>query len=146
MSSSSEEEGEIITNYVTNYHFANHRNAPITFTDLPLHLTTTTTDTSSAFLSGTTDNGLQSVYIEVIGWKYDLSVSPEVYVAKKTKKARNGRELKWIRLVKPRNSYEIVVRTDLAVVKVLHYLKKRCEATRDEVVGFLAKSCARYNK
>ncbi|GKE57521.1 hypothetical protein Tco_1496706 [Tanacetum coccineum] len=146
--SSSEEDGEITTS-VTNYHFSNHRNVPITFTDLPLHLTTTTTtttDTSSAFLSGTIDNGLQSVYIEVIGWKYDLSVSPEVYVAKKTKKARNERELKWIRLVKPRNSYEIVVRTDLAVVKVLHYLKKCCEATRDEVVSFLAKSCARYNK
>ncbi|GJX46475.1 hypothetical protein Tco_0271665, partial [Tanacetum coccineum] len=83
--SSSEEDGEIVTTSVTNYHFSNHRNVPITFTDLPLHLTTTTTtttDTSSAFLSGTIDNGLQSVYIEVIGWKYDLSVSPEVYVAK----------------------------------------------------------------
>ncbi|GJV41350.1 enhanced downy mildew 2-like protein [Tanacetum coccineum] len=144
--SSSEEDGEITTS-VTNYHFSNHRNVPITFTDLPLHLTTTTTtttDTSSAFLSGTIDNGLQSVYIEVIGWKYDLSVSPEVYVAKKTKKAKSD-AVKWIRLVKPRNSYEIVVRTDLAVVKVLHYLKKCCEASRDEVVSFLAKSCASSN-
>ncbi|GKD97520.1 hypothetical protein Tco_1381417, partial [Tanacetum coccineum] len=145
MSSSSEEDGEIMTNSVTNYRFLNHRNFPITFTDLPLHLTTTTTTTtytSSAFLSGTTDNGLQSVYIEVIGWKYDLSfVSPRVYVAKKTKKAKSD-AVKWIRLVKPRNSYEIVVRTDLAVVKVLHYLKRSSEASRDEVVSFLAKSCA----
>nr|GFB04465.1 protein enhanced downy mildew 2-like [Tanacetum cinerariifolium] len=97
-SSSEEEEGEIITNSVTNYHFVNHRDVPITFTDLPLHLTSTTTDTSSAFLIGTTDNGLQSVYIPVIGWKYDLSYfSPEVYVAKKTKKAKTE-SVKWIRL------------------------------------------------
>nr|GEW52358.1 protein enhanced downy mildew 2-like [Tanacetum cinerariifolium] len=43
---------------------------------------------------------------------------------------------------KPRNSYESLVRTDLVVVKLLHYLRRSSEATRDEVVSFLAKSCA----
>ena len=149
-SSSSEEDEEIITNSVTNYHFLNHHKVPITFTDLPLHLHTvidTSSDTSSAYLLGTTDNGLQSVYIEVTGWKYDLSFdSPEVYVAKKAKIAKNrGSEgVRWIRLVKARNRYEVVVRSDLVFVKLLHYLKWCCEVTRDEIVSFLAKSCARY--
>ncbi|PWA62622.1 zinc finger, RING/FYVE/PHD-type, Methyltransferase, trithorax [Artemisia annua] len=143
-SSSSEEDGGIITNSITNYHFLNHHKVPITFTDLPLHLTTTTTvtgDTSSAYLLGTTENSLQSVYIEVIGWKYDLSLdSPEVYVAKKSKN-RDSECVRWIRLVKARSRYEVVVRSDLVFVKLLHYLKSCCEATRDEIASFLAKSC-----
>nr|XP_043630206.1 protein ENHANCED DOWNY MILDEW 2-like [Erigeron canadensis] len=137
-SSSEEEEGEIIPEIVTNYHFVNSQNKLISISDLPLYdhndnvIAAAGDDSPVAFLLGNTDGGLQSFYKEVIGWKYELSfVSPQFYALLKKKV--------WIQIDKPRKSYEFIVTSVFVVIRFLHYVKRNVEATFDEVFSHLLK-------
>ncbi|XP_076902369.1 protein ENHANCED DOWNY MILDEW 2-like [Bidens hawaiensis] len=136
---SSDEEGEIVPDFVTNYHFVNSQNALISFSALPLHWNNSTgEDLTVAFLLGSTDEGLQSVYKEVTGWKLELSYGvPEVYVLCKGKK--------WINLQKPRKSYECVVKSVLIVAHCLHFVKRNVQAGRIEVLSHLVKALSSYD-
>jgi len=74
------------------------------------------------FLHGTADNGLQKIYKHVIAWRFDLSnLIPEISVLTK--------ENNWIKLQKPRKSFEDTIRTILITVQCLHFLKKYPETS-----------------
>ncbi|XP_071730807.1 protein ENHANCED DOWNY MILDEW 2-like isoform X2 [Rutidosis leptorrhynchoides] len=138
---SSDEEGEILPDSVTNYHFINSDNSLISFSDLPLHFTNHDVigdETLVASLLGSTDGGLQSVYKEVIGWKFELSFAiPEFYVLSKARK--------WIKLEKPRKSYENIVKSVLIVVRFLHSAKRNAEASRNDLLNDLIKTLSWYD-
>ncbi|CAI9265055.1 unnamed protein product [Lactuca saligna] len=137
---SSEEEGEIIPVCVTNYLLVNDRNAPTSFSQLPLHwsdqenLIDKNRTSSVVYLRGTTDGGLQPVYKEVIAWKLELShiVPPKIYVLSKGKT--------WIQLQEPRNMYKDVIKTFLIVVRCLHFAKRNAGASRDQISSHLVKT------
>lgn len=140
-SSDEEEEGEFVPDSVTNYHFVNSQNALTSFSVLRLYWNDNDNGNvigdgdvrpTVVSLLGNSDGGLQSVFKEVIGWKFDLSfLVTEVYMLFK------GR--KWIRLDKPRKSYQGVVSNVLIVVQFLHFAKRNVEASRDEIACYLKK-------
>ncbi|KAK1418163.1 hypothetical protein QVD17_27302 [Tagetes erecta] len=143
---SSDDEPETVLDHVTNYHFLNSHNAPVSFSTLPLHWSNSNhhdvfgNGDSSIALRGTTDGGLQSVYKEVIGWKLELSYAvPEVYTLCK------GKTKTWIKLHKPRNSYGDVVKSVLIVIHCLHFAKRNVHATRDDIWSHLLKSFSSYD-
>lgn len=122
---SSDEEGEIVPKCVTNYHFVNHVEEPVSFTTLPLQWGPNESLSQSrrqVFLLATAeDDGLQKVFKRVIAWKFDLSfVQPEISVLSK--------DMNWIALQKPRKSFENTIRTVLVTLHWLHFLKKSPEA------------------
>lgn len=138
---SSDEEGEIVPDIVTNYHVVDSRNTLISFSSLPLHWTdcghrddvVVKGDLEVAFLLGAADGGLQSVYKEVIGWKLDVSgTDVQVYLLSKGKT--------WIQLQKPRKSYEYVVTSVLIVARCICFVKRNVLTSRDEIWKHLMKT------
>ncbi|KAM0029270.1 putative [histone H3]-lysine(4) N-trimethyltransferase chromatin regulator PHD family [Helianthus debilis subsp. tardiflorus] len=133
---SSDEEGEIVPDFVTNYHFVNSHNTLISFSLLPLHWSdhdVENGDLQVAFLHGNIHGGLQSVYKEVIGWKLELSYAqPHVCVLSKGKT--------WINLQKPRKSYECHVKSVLIVADCLHFVRRNAQASQKEILSHLMKS------
>ncbi|KAK9077390.1 hypothetical protein SSX86_005727 [Deinandra increscens subsp. villosa] len=140
---SSDEEGEIVPDCVTNYHFVNSHNVLISFSALPLHWSDhedviEAGDVSVAFLLGKSDGGLRSVYKEVIGWRLELSSAvPEVYMLSKGKT--------WINLQQPRKSYECIIQSVLIVARFLHFAKRNIQAARKEILSHLQKTLSSYD-
>ncbi|XP_071730805.1 protein ENHANCED DOWNY MILDEW 2-like [Rutidosis leptorrhynchoides] len=139
---SCDEEGEIFPDSVTNYHLANSHNSLISFSDLPLiftdHDVIDDGEISVAFLLGSSDEDQRSVYTEVIGWKFELSIEvPEFYVLSKTKK--------WIKLENPRKCYENIIKSILIVVRFLHFAKMNAEAFEIELLNDLIKTLSWYD-
>ncbi|KAL6975644.1 hypothetical protein U1Q18_024439 [Sarracenia purpurea var. burkii] len=137
---SSDEEGEIVPDYVTNYHFVDYKEEPISFSTLPLRWSEDELLnglSTQVFLRGSADSGLQHIYKKVIEWKFELSnVFPEIYVLSKDKT--------WIKLQKPRKSFENTIRTILITVHCLHFMKKNPEASRNAVWNHLLKAFSSY--
>lgn len=133
---SSDEEGEIVADCVTNYYFVDSKEEVISFSSLPLrwndkegegHGEQKLLPTEHAFLRGMVENGCGQIYRKVIAWKFVLSyVLPEIYVLQDTKYER------WIKLQRPRTSYEDIVRTVLISVHYLHFIKKNSEEESTE--------------
>ncbi|KAM7492749.1 hypothetical protein LguiA_035670 [Lonicera macranthoides] len=132
---SSDDEGETVPQAVSNYHFVNDKDEPISFAELPVTWHEDKTPdggNKQIFLHGTTDNGLQKVYKLVTAWKFDLSFArPEISVLSK--------ENNWISLLKPRKSFEDTIRTILITVHCLHYLKKNPEVSGKALWDHLSK-------
>ncbi|PON48472.1 Cdk-activating kinase assembly factor [Parasponia andersonii] len=130
---SSDEEGEIVPNCVTNYHFVNEKGEPVSFTVLPLQWSPNETVVQSerqVFLLASVDDGLQQAYKKVVAWRFDLSyVQPEIYVLSKDRT--------WIVLQKPRKSFEDTIRAILVTVHWLHFLKKNLSTSRKLVWNYL---------
>lgn len=105
---------------VSNYHFVDDRDVPVSFSVLPIKWSESESldgKKEKVFLHGVADNGLQKIFMQVIAWRFDLSyVKPEISVLSK-----DGR---WVKLLKPRKSYEDTIRTVLITVHFLHYVKK----------------------
>lgn len=128
---SSEEEGEIIGDYVTNYYFVDSDGEKVSFSCLPLiwndnegdgHGEQNLESTKHAFLRGMVDDGHRQIYRKVVAWKFVLSyVLPEIYVLSDDKKGS------WIKLQRPRKSYEDSVRSVLISVHCLHFMKRNPE-------------------
>ena len=120
---SSDDEGEVVPNIVSNYHFVDDKDEPISFSELPVQWNDSDgldRKTKQIFLHGTTDNGLQKIYKQVKAWKFDLSAEkPEILVLAK--------ESSWMRLQKPRKSFEDTIRSILITVHCLHFVKKNPE-------------------
>ena len=134
---SSDEEGEIVPNCVTDYHFLNHEDELVSFTALPLQWRQSEPAIQSenhVFLLGTAaDDGLQKVHKRVVAWKFDLSfVQPEVSVLSK--------DMSWIALQKPRKSFESTVRTALVTLHWLQFVKKNPETTGRDLWNHLLKA------
>ncbi|KAG0491270.1 hypothetical protein HPP92_004668 [Vanilla planifolia] len=121
----SEDEEEAVPNSITNYHFEDKDGAPITFSILPLILDdaeNAEAPRQQVSVRGTTDGGLQSVFKGVIAWKLSLDEeNPQVSVLSK--------ENKWIKLEKPKKSFEECIRPVLITIHLLHLSKKNPEAS-----------------
>lgn len=121
---SSDEEGEIYPDTVTNYYFVNGTEEPVSFSTLPLQLDNgkSKTELGTAghlFLRGMVDGGCQQIYKKAVAWKFDLSyVYPELFVL------LSASHETWIKLQKPRKSYEGMIRTVLISVHCLHFIKR----------------------
>lgn len=117
---SSDDEEEALPLSVENYHFADHKNEPVSFSALPILWSEdegVDNKNVQVFLHGSADNGLQKIYKPVIAWKFDLSnVKPEISVLSK--------ENSWIKLQKPRKSFEDMIRSTLITVHCLHYVMR----------------------
>lgn len=91
---SSEDEGEAVPHSVSNYHFVNNKEEPVSFSQLPVRWNDgegLDGERKQIFLHGATDNGLQKIHKQVMAWKFDLSdEKPQILVLSK--------ENNWIKL------------------------------------------------
>ncbi|XP_057466283.1 LOW QUALITY PROTEIN: protein ENHANCED DOWNY MILDEW 2-like [Actinidia eriantha] len=137
---SSDDEGEAVPNIVSNYHFVDDKDEPISFSELPVQWNDSEgldRNTKQIFLHGTTDNGLQKIYKQVKAWKFDLSdAKPEILVLAK--------ESSWMRLQKPRKSFEDTIRSILITVHCLHFVKKNPEMSGKLLWDQLSKVFSSY--
>ncbi|KAK3005376.1 hypothetical protein RJ639_017287 [Escallonia herrerae] len=133
---SSDEEGEVLPDCVTDYHFVDEKGQPTSFSILPLRWNNDETLEGSgtqAFLRGIADNGLQQIYKKVIAWKLELSyVLPEIYVLTK--------ENWWIKLQRPRKSFQDAIKTIMITIHCLHHVKKNPEVSRDALWNHMLKA------
>ncbi|KAG2678170.1 hypothetical protein I3760_12G131600 [Carya illinoinensis] len=137
---SSDDEADGLPQWVSNYYFEDDKDEPISFAVLPIQWKEGESQYGNKeliFLHGTTDNGLQKIYKHVIAWRFDLSdVNPQIYVLSK--------ENNWIKLQKPRKSFEDIIRTILITVHCLHFLKKNPEASGKSLWDHLSKVFSLY--
>ena len=131
---SSDEEGEIVAKYITNYHFTNNVEEHVSFTILPLQWSKDESqgdfETPVFLLGNVDDDGLQKIHKLVKAWRFELSYAqPEIYVLYK-----NG---SWLVLQKPRKSFEKTIRTILITIHLLHFVKKNPEASGKSVWTYL---------
>ena len=132
---SSDEEAEVLPQSVENYHFVDDKEEPISFSVLPIQWRENEEldgKKVDVFLHGIADKGLQKLYRHVIAWKFDLSnVKPEISVLSKEKK--------WIKLQKPRKSFENVIRSILITVHCLHFVMRNPETSGRSLWDHLSK-------
>ncbi|XP_060176109.1 protein ENHANCED DOWNY MILDEW 2-like isoform X1 [Lycium barbarum] len=137
---SSDEEGEIVADCISNYHFLDLNGGPVSFSILPLLWGED--DIFGALneelvLRGTSDDGLQHIYKNVLAWRFELSYAlPEIHVLSKDKI--------WIKLLKPRKSYRDTIRTILITVHFLHFVKKNPDTFGETVWNYIRKILSSY--
>lgn len=133
---SSDDEAETLPQAVSNYHFVDQKEEPISFSILPIKWDEGERLEGSqkpVFLHGTIDHGLQKVYKQVTAWRFNISGSkPEISVLSK--------ENMWIKLQKPRKSFEDTIRTILITVQCLHALKRNPDTSSKSLWDLLAKT------
>lgn len=119
---------------VSGYHFVDDKDESISFHLLPIQWSDGERQDGKKvkiFLHGTADDGLQKISKHVIAWKFDLSnEEPEILVLAK--------ENSWIKLGKPRKSFEDTVRSILITVHCLHYVKRNPEKSEISVWNHLS--------
>lgn len=132
---SSDDEAEALPLCVSNYHFVDHKEEPVSFSILPIlwdGVDRLDGGQEPVFLHGTADDGLQKVYKQVTAWRFDVcGTNPEISVLSK--------ENVWIKLQKPRKSFEDTIRTILITVQCLHVLKKNPDTPSKSLWDQLAK-------
>ncbi|XP_058070757.1 protein ENHANCED DOWNY MILDEW 2-like isoform X2 [Magnolia sinica] len=137
---SSDDEGVGIPEAVTNYHFVDDKDELIPFSVLPIQWGEDESPESTekqVFLHGTADDGLQKIYKQVTAWKLDLSEEqPEVSVLSK--------ENSWIKLQKPRKSFDDTIRTILITIHCLHFARVNLEASEKALWDHLRKVFSLY--
>ncbi|KAL9241277.1 hypothetical protein vseg_015407 [Gypsophila vaccaria] len=137
---SSDEEGEIFSDTVTEYEFVNQANEHISLTCLPLSRQKDEIINSGeikVFLSGYCDDGLLKIYKEIVAWKYELSYAlPEISVLSKGSR--------WVKLLKPRRLYEPMFRSILITVHCLHFVKHNLKAAEESMWSHLARVFSHY--
>ncbi|GAV87260.1 DNMT1-RFD domain-containing protein [Cephalotus follicularis] len=138
--SSDDEEEEFVPQSVENYYFVDDKDEPISFADLPVKWSdgdSVDGNKKQIFLHGTVDKGLQKIYKNVIAWKFDLTNStPEISVLTK--------ENSWIKLQKPRKSFEETIGSILITVYCLNILKWNPETTAKSLWDQLSKIFSLY--
>ncbi|GLT50941.1 hypothetical protein SLA2020_243960 [Shorea laevis] len=140
MACSDDEEGTLMES-VSNYHFEDEKEEPISFSALPIlwsESEAVSATIEQIFLRGTMDNGLLKTHKPVIAWKYDLSNvgKPEILVLTKEKV--------WIKLQKPRKSYEEVCRTILITVHCLHFVRRNPDLSTKSLWDQLGRAFSSY--
>uniref|UniRef100_A0A2P2LWL4 Uncharacterized protein MANES_15G064900 n=6 Tax=Rhizophora mucronata TaxID=61149 RepID=A0A2P2LWL4_RHIMU len=133
----SEDEADAVPLLVSNYHFVDEKNEPISFALLPIQWNKDEgvdgEKKDEMFLYGNMDNGLQRIYKEVVAWKFDLlDAIPEISVCTK--------DNVWIKLGKPRKSFEETIREVLITVHCLHFTRMNAEASGKSVWEYLSKA------
>ncbi|KAM4103520.1 hypothetical protein ACJW30_06G085400 [Castanea mollissima] len=136
----SDEESEIVAEFVTNYDFIDHGGNPVSLSVLPLQWSEGDFFgdlETQVFVHGDGEDGLQRIYKCVIAWRFQLSyVQPEICVLSKEKS--------WITLQKPRKAFENTIRTILVTVHWLHFVKKNPEASAKSLWNHLMKTFSSF--
>ncbi|XVE50756.1 hypothetical protein DITRI_Ditri01bG0188800 [Diplodiscus trichospermus] len=144
MAFSDDEEEEVKLHSVSNYYFNDEKDEAVCFSELPLQLgskdkeSLTNGAKKKIFLRGTADDGLLTICKHVTEWKFDLCNvgRPEISVLTK----ENG----WIKLQKPRKSFEPVIRSVLITVHCLHILRRNPDLSGKSLWEHLAKVFSLY--
>ncbi|KAL8243356.1 hypothetical protein R6Q59_009614 [Mikania micrantha] len=138
---SSDDEGETFPDAVLDYIFFDEDDDPLSFSQLPVQWNESEFSSSIAgpiFLDGKADNGLRKFYQQVKAWKYDiLTTIPEISVLAK--------DNHWIKLKKPRKSYENLIRSILISVHCLCFFKSKPEASGKSLWDHLSKVFSLYD-
>ncbi|CAH9100116.1 unnamed protein product [Cuscuta epithymum] len=138
---SSEEDGEIVPECITDYLFYDCNSVPVSFALLPLkRCSTGISDSSSTplFVCGVENEGIQKVYKKVVAWKFEFSYFlPEIYVLL-------PKDNIWIKLLRPKKSYEEIIKPALTVVHCLNYVKYNPLETREAVWNHIQKTLSAY--
>lgn len=132
---SSDEEGQILPDYVDDYSFVDQTDLPVNFCLLPAKWDddeeeededpTGSSSRWTVYLRGSSGN--ESVCKLAKAWKFDLSEDERL----KIQVLLQG--MRWITLRKPAKSYEGLVRTALVTLQCLHFVKRNPEASSDLV-------------
>ncbi|KAL4309279.1 hypothetical protein GQ457_01G006680 [Hibiscus cannabinus] len=142
MAFSGDDEEEASLRSVSNYYFHDEQDEPVCFSRLPLPFggkeCSSGGSKTKIFLRGAADDGLLTICKRVTAWKFDLSNlgMPEIYVLSK--------ENWWLKLHKPRKSFEPVIRSVLITVHCLHLLSWNPDLSRESLWGQLAKTFSLY--
>ncbi|XVF70768.1 hypothetical protein PTKIN_Ptkin11bG0188800 [Pterospermum kingtungense] len=142
MAFSDDEEEEALLHSVSNYYFYDEKDEAVCFSELPLQSegkeSLINGTKKKLFLRGTADDGLLTVCKHVTAWKFDLSNfgKPEILVLSK--------ENEWIKLQKPRKSFEPVIRSVLVSVHCLHLLNRNPNLSEKSLWEQLAKTFSLY--
>ncbi|XWS27788.1 hypothetical protein CRYUN_Cryun25bG0010300 [Craigia yunnanensis] len=142
MAFSDDEEEEALLHSVSNYYFNDEKDEAVCFSELPLQLEGKESlihgDKNKIFLRGTADDGLLTICKHVNAWKFDLCNvgKPVILVLSK----ENG----WLKLQKPRKSFEPVIRSVLISVHCLHLLSRNPDLSGKSLWEQLAKTISLY--
>ncbi|KAK8527158.1 hypothetical protein V6N12_054382 [Hibiscus sabdariffa] len=139
MAFSGDDEEEALLRSVSNYYFHDEEDEPVCFSRLRWGKECSTDGSKTKiFLRGAADDGLLTICKRVSAWKFDLSNvgMPEIYVL--------SRENGWLKLHKPRKSFEPVIRGVLITVHCLHLLSWNPDLSRESLWGQLAKTFRLY--
>ncbi|PWA54427.1 zinc finger, PHD-type [Artemisia annua] len=138
---SSDDEGETFPDLVADYYFNDGDDEPLSFSKLPVQWDETEslgTNAGPVFLCGMVDKGLRKFYQQVKAWKYDtLTGTPVISVLSK--------DDRWIKLQKPRKSYENLIRTILITVHSICFCKSKPEASGKSLWDHLVKVFSSYH-
>lgn len=133
-----ESETEYQSLLVSNYHLEDDDDEPVSFSVLPLKWRDSEVSNvddgnrGKIFLHGTSDSGLQKIFMQVTAWKFDLSgLKPEVLLLSKDRR--------WIKLQKPRKSFQDTVKTILITLYFLHCVKRKPRLSTDSFWSNLCK-------
>ncbi|KAF5178313.1 Enhanced downy mildew, partial [Thalictrum thalictroides] len=136
---SSQDEGENLTAPVTDYHFVDDKDEPVSFAHLPMHWCEDGSPESieqMVFLHGVANGG--NICKQVTAWKFEvLDEQAEIYVLSKTNN--------WIKLHKPRKIYEGTVRSILITLDCLHFVQRNMEVTEESLWNHLQKNFSSYD-
>ncbi|KAK7385995.1 hypothetical protein VNO78_32013 [Psophocarpus tetragonolobus] len=128
-SSSSDDEAEVQSLSVSDYHLQDDEDNPVSFAVLPIQWSdseSTEPCKGKVFLDGDADNGLLKIFMQVTAWRFDLSnVKPKIFLLSK-----DGR---WIKLQKPKRSFRNKIRTVLITLHFLHRAKKKRQMSASSV-------------
>ncbi|PIA27620.1 hypothetical protein AQUCO_07600056v1 [Aquilegia coerulea] len=135
---SSNNEGEILATPVTDYHFVDDKDEPISFALLPMHWCEDGKPESieqPVFLHGVANGG--NICKQVTAWKFELlDEKAEVSVLSKTNN--------WIKLHKPRKIYEGTVSAILITLDCLHFVQRNLEMTETSLWNHLEENFSSY--
>ncbi|KAL3508427.1 hypothetical protein ACH5RR_027828 [Cinchona calisaya] len=138
---SSDDEDETLPNVVSDYFFEDDNDEPISFAELPLKWNNgegLDGNQKEIGLRGSTDNGLKKIFEQVTAWKFDISYSkPEILVL--------TRKNNWIKLLKPRKSYEERIRKILITLHCLNFVKRNSDTSEKALWDYLAKVFSLYD-
>ncbi|KAK6126788.1 hypothetical protein DH2020_039477 [Rehmannia glutinosa] len=139
---SSDDEAEMVPENVSDYDFAFGDKEPVSFANLPVEWNKGETHggkLEEIFLSGKTDNGLRQIYMQVVAWKFDLPCEkPDISVL-----SQKGH---WIKLLKPRKSFEYMIRTIQITVHFLHFAKWNPQRSEKALWDYLNKSFSMFER
>ncbi|KAK9080687.1 hypothetical protein SSX86_000445 [Deinandra increscens subsp. villosa] len=138
---SSDDEGETFPDAISEYCFFDKADDPLPFSKLAVQWNESENSGANAgpiFLDGKVDNGLGKFYQQVKAWKYDITTAiPEISVLSK--------DNHWIKLKKPRKSYENMIRSILICVHCLCFFKSKPEAPGKSLWDHLLKVFSLYD-
>lgn len=131
-----DEDEDFVPQSASSFYFEDDDEIPVSFALLPIQWSDKEkVDGSGAgfYLRGTSENGLLPLHKLVKAWRFDLTnFRPEISVLTK--------ENNWIKLEKPRKSFEELIRSVLITVHSLHFLRRNPQASDKSLWEHLSKS------